>query len=1439
MANGPALTQDQNILPVQALFNLDNSFNTFIGQGQPFFATINPAQSGLTITNSTINSTTIGANSPSTGVFTNITATTGSVLSIPTGSNDIANKAYVDAVASGLSFKAPALVTTTGNITLSGLQTIDGVSVPIGARVLVKNQSNTAQNGIYIASSGAWSYASDANTYNDYLSAFLFVEEGTTWAGSAWVCTNQPGGTLGTTPITFTQFSNNATYTAGTGLTLTGYTFSITNIGTAGTYGSASSVPVFTTNAQGQVTSVTNTSISITNSQVSGLGTMSTQNANNVSITGGSINGTTIGGSIASAITGTTITATSSFSGSGSGLTGTASGLSIGGNAATATSAGSVTNSITFNNSGSGAASGTTYNGSVAQTISYNTVGAPSTTGSGANGTWGINVTGNAGTVTNGVYTTGSYSNPSWITSILGSIVSGAVASATTATNVAGGATGSLLYQSAASTTTSLALGTTNYVLTAGASAPQYVAQSTLSVGSATTATTATNLAGGAASQIPYQTASGTTAFIANGTTGQFLTSNGTSAPSWATPTASITISDDTSSASNYYPLYARVTSGTTSTEYTSSTKYTYNPSTGALTASSFSGSGTGLTGTASSLSIGGNAATATSATSATTSTNLAGGLAGYLPYQSAVNTTTFLAPSTNGYILTLSSGLPTWAAAPATGVTITDDTSSATAYYPLFARVTSGTATTEYTSSTNLQYTPSTGSLTALAVNSSGGALNGSIGATTPNTGTFTTITGQTEVLKGTGENLLSNSQGFSNTTYWSVSNSSVTANSTTAPDGSSTASTLVNNTSNSFHYLYQTPTGYAILISGTTYTVSIYAKPAGLNRIQFAGDGSNGFLGGNTIFNVSTGTVVSTGSGVTSASITSAGNGWYRCSITAVSTGTVCRPIVFLDNGTTNSYTGDGTSGVYLWGAMVEFGSVANTYVPTTTTAIYGTPTLSFSGVAGLGLQSDGSLYVSPAGTGALQAQATTSSTVGGNARGANAVDWQTKRTSATQVASGLGSVICGGEQNNTASGQQSFVGTGYNNNSSAYGSTIVAGVNGTNAGNSAFIGAGNAHTIGSNGAYSVVVGGNTNTGSGRYNFIGGGTLNSGTSGTIVTSQATTAVTSGSTAVTLSAPNAAIKVGQLINGTGISENNYVAAISGTSLTLSQNATATGTPTLVFLTPHGVVVGGGNNQATGSYSFIGGGGDAGTAANRNVASGDWSFVGGGRQNTASGLSAFVGGGGWIGDGTVYPNTASGAASVVAGGVGNASSGQGSFIGGGFQNISNARYTSSFGRQATTRSINGNTVFAAQDGGIASAVGLTQAGLLLLARQTTDATPTVLASDPNSAGTTNQVILPNNSAYYIKGRIIAGVTGGGNTSAWTFECAIKRGASASTTAIVSSPIYTVVAQDSGASTWAIAVSADTTNGGLAVTVTGQASTTIRWVCKVETTEMTY
>jgi hypothetical protein len=211
-------------------------------------------------------------------------------LADPTNDQDAATKYYVDTVAQGLDVKASVLAATTGNITLSGAQTIDGVSIVAGDRVLVKNQTTQADNGIYVAATGAWARSADANTYDELISAYTFVEEGTVNADSGFVCTVNKGGTLGTTPITWSQFSGAGTFVAGTGLTLTGNTFSITNTAvTAGSYGSASNTLTATVNAQGQLTALAQTPIAIANTQVSGLGTMSTQNANGVAITGGSI----------------------------------------------------------------------------------------------------------------------------------------------------------------------------------------------------------------------------------------------------------------------------------------------------------------------------------------------------------------------------------------------------------------------------------------------------------------------------------------------------------------------------------------------------------------------------------------------------------------------------------------------------------------------------------------------------------------------------------------------------------------------------------------------------------------------------------------------------------------------------------------------------------------------------------------------------------------------------------------------------------------------------------------------------------------------------------------------------------------------------------------------------------------------------------------------
>jgi len=304
----------------------------------------------------------------------------------------------------------------------------------------------------------------------------------------------------------------------------------------------------------------------------------------------------------------------------------------------------------------------------------------------------------------------------------------------------------------------------------------------------------------------------------------------------------------------------------------------------------------------------------------------------------------------------------------------------------------------------------------------------------------------------------------------------------------------------------------------------------------------------------------------------------------------------------------------------------------------------------------------------------------------------------------------------------------------------------------------------------------------------------------------------------------------------------------------------------------YSVVLGGNNNAALSAYSFCGGG-DANSASsalyatvcggNNNSSQGfasflgagqscsaysNYSFVGGGQTNqattnthatvcggstnTASGQQSFVGGG--------NTNAATQAATVVCGGQDNSASSTYAFIGGGIGNIANgSRSFVSGGSYGTTRLIDGYHVFPACAAPIATLQGRTQSGLLLLARQTTDATATVLTSNTSAASTTNQVILPNNSAYSFSGEVIAGVTGAGNTAAWNFKGAIKRGANAASTAVVGTVVLDRIAYDTGATAWTVAVTADTTNGGIKVEVAGAAATTIRWVCKINTTEMTY
>jgi hypothetical protein len=152
----------------------------------------------------------------------------------PTQSTDLTTKAYVDSMSNGLDVKASVRAATTANITLSNTQTVDGVALSVGDRVLVKNQSTGSQNGIYVVASGSWTRATDFDNSPDVEvspGTFFFVEEGTTQADNGYVVSNDTAITIGTTAITFSQFSGAGQITAGAGLTKSGNTLDV--VGTA------------------------------------------------------------------------------------------------------------------------------------------------------------------------------------------------------------------------------------------------------------------------------------------------------------------------------------------------------------------------------------------------------------------------------------------------------------------------------------------------------------------------------------------------------------------------------------------------------------------------------------------------------------------------------------------------------------------------------------------------------------------------------------------------------------------------------------------------------------------------------------------------------------------------------------------------------------------------------------------------------------------------------------------------------------------------------------------------------------------------------------------------------------------------------------------------------------------------------------------------------
>ena len=199
-----------------------------------------------------------------------VALTTGTISTAPSNATDIVNKQYVDNLLQGLNPKESVKAATTGNINLVGPQTIDGVLVESGDRVLVKNQNSPAGNGIYVVGP-VWARAADMNSTigwdNSVPAAYLFVERGTQNGEQGFVCTSDPGGTFNSTAITWVKFTGTSvvSYTSGTGINVNNSTstISLTNIAglTTGTYGNSTQVGQFTVDAQGRINSAANVTI--------------------------------------------------------------------------------------------------------------------------------------------------------------------------------------------------------------------------------------------------------------------------------------------------------------------------------------------------------------------------------------------------------------------------------------------------------------------------------------------------------------------------------------------------------------------------------------------------------------------------------------------------------------------------------------------------------------------------------------------------------------------------------------------------------------------------------------------------------------------------------------------------------------------------------------------------------------------------------------------------------------------------------------------------------------------------------------------------------------------------------------------------------------------------------------------------------------------------
>lgn len=284
------------------------------------------------------------------------------------------------------------------------------------------------------------------------------------------------------------------------------------------------------------------------------------------------------------------------------------------------------------------------------------------------------------------------------------------------------------------------------------------------------------------------------------------------------------------------------------------------------------------------------------------------------------------------------------------------------------------------------------------------------------------------------------------------------------------------------------------------------------------------------------------------------------------------------------------------------------------------------------------------------------------------------------------------------------------------------------------------------------------------------------------------------------------------------------------------------------------VVSGGTGNRANSTASTVGGGNGNFAAAPgatvsggySNTANGNCSIVSGGQSNVTSSGGAthmtICGGlsnqstGNYTFTGAGQSNQATGNHSLVVGGQNNVASGVHSAVLGGLNNTAEGEFTTAMGTRATPKLLQGAVANAS---GRFAADGDAQTRTAILRAQTTNATPRrITTNDADNDAGVNNFTLSNNQLCAFTGEVVVRQNATGDSSAWRFDGAVKRGASEGTTALVGTPTITLLGQDAGAATWTFAITVDTSNGSLRFDATGEASHTLNWVARVRMTEVT-